>query len=203
MTAKGYTATTVDEICEAAGVTKGTFFHYFSSKEEIAAAALESYCNASRETLRSAPFFRDADPLRRFSGFIDFVAGSTSDPVAQGCLAGIFAQELSETHPKLRRLCVGAFAQLRSEILELLSAIKAVHAPDAPHDPAELADHFLAVFEGAFVMARAHRSTAPLAASLRHYEQYVRSLFTLGAATRRRTVARQAPRRRATTSRRA
>lgn len=177
MTKKGYAATTVDQICAEAGVTKGTFFHYFSSKEDIAAAALEAYCNATKATVRGAPFFRDTDPLRRFEGFLDFITRSTSDPVTQGCLAGMFAQELSDTHPELRRLCLGAFAQLRSEVLELLSAIKAVHAPRSPHDPSDLADHFLAVFEGAFVMSKAHRDTAPLTSSLRHYQQYVRSLF--------------------------
>jgi TetR/AcrR family transcriptional repressor of nem operon len=191
MTAKGYTATSVDEICASAGVTKGTFFHYFASKEEVAGAALEAYCAAQKATIRNAPFFKTGDAFQRFSGFIDFVAVSVSDPVAQGCLAGMFAQELSETHPELRRLCIGAFAQMRSEILELLSGIKAVHAPDSPHDPADLADHFLAVFEGAFVLAKAHRSTAPLAASLRHYEQYIRSLFAPPAPVRHGAPARR------------
>ncbi|HYE88783.1 MAG TPA: TetR/AcrR family transcriptional regulator, partial [Vicinamibacterales bacterium] len=201
MSAKGYTATTVDDICDAAGVTKGTFFHYFASKEEIAGAALQSYCEAQKATIRNAPFFKNGNPLERFSGFINFVTASTSDPVAQGCLAGVFAQELSDTHPELRRLCVGAFAQLRSEILELLSAIKAVHAPSSPHDPADLADHFLAVFEGAMVVARAHGDNAPLAASLRHYEQYIRTLFATPPAHVPRAAARTARKRPAATSR--
>jgi TetR/AcrR family transcriptional regulator, transcriptional repressor for nem operon len=200
MTAKGYAATSVDQICETAGVTKGTFFHYFPSKEAIAGAALESYCSSQRTTMRQAGFFTDSDPLRRFEGFIDFVAESTTDPVKHGCLAGMFAQELSDTHPELRQLCVGAFAQLRSQVLELLAAVKAVHAPMSAEDPADLADHFLAVFEGAFVLAKAHRDTGPLAASLRHYKQYVRSLFAPGAAPSKRRVA---TRRAATTRRRA
>lgn len=192
MTARGYVATTVDQICEAAGVTKGTFFHYFSSKEEVGAAALEAYCNHARTALQQAAFFSDPDPLRRFEGFIDYIIDTTTDPVKQGCLAGMFAQELSDTHPELRQLCVGAFAQLRAQILELLTAVKAVHAPRSREQPSDLADHFLAVFEGAFVLAKAHRTTAPLAASLRHYRQYVRGLFQPAApAARRRPVRRK------------
>lgn len=194
MTARGYVATTIDLICEAAGVTKGTFFHYFASKEEVAAAALESYCKQARAALQQAPFFSDPDPLRRFEGFIDFVIASTTDPVKHGCLAGMFAQELSDTHPELRLLCVGAFAQLREQVLELLTAVKAVHAPRSPEQPSDLADHFLAVFEGAFVLAKAHQTASPMAASLRHYSQYVRAVFaSQSASTPPRSARRSAP----------
>ena len=43
MMAQGYTATTVDEIVAAAGVAKGSFYHAFKSKEELALAALDDY----------------------------------------------------------------------------------------------------------------------------------------------------------------
>ena len=83
MTARGYVATTVDLICETAGVTKGTFFHYFGSKEEVAAAALEDYCKQARATIHQAPFFSNPDPSRRFDGFIDFVP-NTDKPSLYG-----------------------------------------------------------------------------------------------------------------------
>ncbi len=40
---RGYTDTSVDDLCRAAGVTKGTFFHYFSSKEALALAAIQHW----------------------------------------------------------------------------------------------------------------------------------------------------------------
>src|SRR3546814_5742043 len=46
---KGYAATSVDEICVAAGVTKGAFFHHFVSKEALAVAAAEGWTERSEE----------------------------------------------------------------------------------------------------------------------------------------------------------
>ena len=43
MLAKGFPATTVDEICEAAGFTKGSFFHYFESKEHLGKEVLDRF----------------------------------------------------------------------------------------------------------------------------------------------------------------
>jgi len=40
MRRRGFNATTVDDICAAAGVTKGAFFHYFKSKDDLATAAV-------------------------------------------------------------------------------------------------------------------------------------------------------------------
>ena len=68
MREKGYNATTVDDICHAAGVTKGAYFHYFDSKEDIAKAALQEFSQGRSEELVNAPFRKLADPLDRIYG---------------------------------------------------------------------------------------------------------------------------------------
>jgi TetR/AcrR family transcriptional regulator, transcriptional repressor for nem operon len=195
MTAKGYVATTVDQICEAAGVTKGTFFHYFASKEEIAGAALEGVYKPHMAAARTSPFFSKRDPLRRLDGFIEFIVATVRDPVKQSCLAGMFAQELSDTHPELRQLCLIAFGDLRQIVEEILIAVKAAYAPRSRIDVGDLAQHFVAVFQGGLIVAKANRDTAPLATSLRHYGRYIRSLFSpaTAASPPRRTPARRRP----------
>src|SRR6201994_197443 len=92
---RGYNGTTVEDICKAAGVTKGGFFHYFESKDDLADTALATFDEARTELYREAPFRKLADPLERISGRLDFERALILDMgKTKGCLAGMLAQEL-------------------------------------------------------------------------------------------------------------
>src|SRR5215475_9187010 len=69
---QGYSATTVDDICGAAGVTKGAFFHHFKSKEDLGVAAAAHFSEMADRIFGAAPFRELADPLDRVLGYIDF-----------------------------------------------------------------------------------------------------------------------------------
>src|SRR6476660_3578054 len=70
--AKGYTATTVVDLCAAAGVTKGAFFHHFQSKEDLAVAAADHWSTITSALFTDAPYQQLKDPLARLLGYIDF-----------------------------------------------------------------------------------------------------------------------------------
>src|SRR6516165_9501060 len=70
--AQGYAGTTVDDICGAAGLTKGAFFHHFESKEELAVAAAAHFSQMAERLFGAAPYRELADPLDRVLGYIDF-----------------------------------------------------------------------------------------------------------------------------------
>src|SRR5262247_4946350 len=68
--AKGYAATTVDDLCAASHVTKGAFFHHFKSKVDLAVAAAEHWSKVTGELFERAPYHDHADPLERVLGYL-------------------------------------------------------------------------------------------------------------------------------------
>src|SRR5688572_23314652 len=69
---KGYAATTVDELCAEAGVTKGAFFHHFKSKEDLGVSAAQYWSSVTNSLFESAPYHQHSDPLERVLGYVDF-----------------------------------------------------------------------------------------------------------------------------------
>ena len=181
MLAQGYAATTVDDICGAARLTKGSFFHYFASKEALGRELLERFCRTAQRRMREAPCCGQADPLRRVLGHIDFAMEQMGRQQRAGqvcgCLLGTFAQELSDTHPGIRAVCAEAFSQWAGAFKKDVDAAKARYAPRATWETKGLAEHFVAVIEGALLMAKAQQDPKVLERSLRHFRRYVESLF--------------------------
>jgi TetR/AcrR family transcriptional repressor of nem operon len=70
--AKGYLATTVDDMCHKAGVTKGSFFYPFKSKDELALAAASYWGTMTGPLFAAAPYRKLQDPLERRLGYLDF-----------------------------------------------------------------------------------------------------------------------------------
>ncbi|MEZ5800436.1 MAG: TetR/AcrR family transcriptional regulator [Nitratireductor sp.] len=103
---KGYSATSVDDLCRAAGVTKGAFFHHFASKEALGAAAADHWSQVTSGMFASAPYHQHDDALTRLLAYIDFrrmlIAGEVC---AFTCVAGTMVQETYDQHPAIREAC--------------------------------------------------------------------------------------------------
>lgn len=177
MRAKGYSATAVDELCAAAGVTKGAFFHHFDSKEALAVAAAGFWSESTGALFASAPYHRHDDPLDRVLGYIDFRAELLSGPVeAFTCLVGTMVQEAFGSSPAIRAACrasiSGHAGTLESDIEAALAryGVTGVSA-------GSLALHTQAVLQGAFILAKAHGGPDVAAESVRHLRRYFELLF--------------------------
>jgi TetR/AcrR family transcriptional repressor of nem operon len=104
--AKGYSATTIDDICLAAGLTKGSFFHHFKSKEELALAAAGHFAAMADGLFAQAPYRALHDPLDRLLGYVDFRKAILQGSLPEfTCLLGTMVQETFESHPAIRDAC--------------------------------------------------------------------------------------------------
>jgi TetR/AcrR family transcriptional repressor of nem operon len=175
---KGYEATSVDDVCESAGLTKGSFFHHFGSKEELAVAAAQRFGDKAKELFSEAPYRANADPLERLLGYVEFRRAILKGELPEfTCLLGTMVQETYATHPSIRKACErqisGHAATLEADIAEA----KKRHAPRARWSPASLALFTQAVIQGAFVLAKAKRGAQVADDCLAHLERYLELLF--------------------------
>ena len=178
MLAKGFVATTVDEVCKAAGVTKGSFFHYFKSKEALAQAALDRFFYSQLEQAGRSITVRSDDPLVRVYGLVDGAIMMAKGPAGKkGCLLGQFAQELSDTHPELRQQCAQRFSEWTALLSAELEAAKTKHRPRAQIDSRSLAEHFIAVIQGALILSKAKQDFNLMETHLGHFKSYLQSIF--------------------------
>ena len=175
----GYAATGIDEICTTASVTKGVLFHHFGTKEGLALAVLGEWVDAGAKLYDNAPFLDAKRAYDRALGYIDY----TIDLVRQapiGCLIGTMAIETSQTNPQLCTRCAKAFQDWGAVLAVLLENAQREAAAPADFDAASVARHFIAVFEGAQLLAKTNQDKEVTVEHLLHFRSYLVQLLGTG-----------------------
>jgi TetR/AcrR family transcriptional regulator, transcriptional repressor for nem operon len=165
----GFNATGLNEILQAADVPKGSFYHFFRSKEEFAAAALERY--AAQRAEHSAAVLSDATisprmRLKRY--FADLVKIAGQDGPVPGCMLGRFSLEIAADSPQLRKRISASFARWQHAIAAVLEQAVAQRQLPADTNAEALAGFLLNSWEGALLRSQADKSNAPLEAFLEY-----------------------------------
>jgi TetR/AcrR family transcriptional repressor of nem operon len=176
--AKGYTATRVEDICEAAGLTKGSFFHHFKSKEELAIAAAERWSAVTGGLFAAAPYHDRAAALDRLLGYIalrrDLLRGALPE---FSCLAGTIVQEVYATQPTIRDACGASITGHADTLVADIEAAMREYVAAADWTAESLALYTQAVLQGAFILAKATQDTNVAADCVDHLRRYIELLF--------------------------
>ena len=176
--AKGYAATSVDDLCTAAGVTKGAFFHHFDSKEALAVAAADYWSELTGALFAEAPYHSHADPLDRVLGYIDFRKALLRGELPQfTCLVGTMVQETYDSSPAIRDACARSITGHVANLEADLGAAMAKYRIKSSCTAASLALYTQAVLQGAFIIAKANDNSKEAAACVDHLRRYVELLF--------------------------
>src|SRR5271166_1994656 len=176
--AKGYAATTIDDICNKAGVTKGSFFHHFKSKDELALAAASYWGTMTGGFFAAAAYHKLKDPLERLLGYVDFrrdiLQGDLPDYT---CLLGTLVQETYATHPEIRAACDKGMSTHIAIITRDVEAAKRLYAPESPWSAESVGYFIQSVLQGAFIFAKAKQGPEVVRESLAHLRRYLGLLF--------------------------
>ncbi|WP_068299894.1 TetR/AcrR family transcriptional regulator [Pararhodobacter sp. CCB-MM2] len=163
LTERGYSASGVDEILRHAGVPKGSFYHYFASKEAFGLALIDAYGAYFATLLDRSLGERSLPPLERLRAFTrQAEQGMARHNFRRGCLVGNLGQEMSALPESFRVRLIETLADWQTRTAACLSEAKNQGALPAGADPQALAAFFWTGWEGAILRAKLEADPTPL-----------------------------------------
>jgi TetR/AcrR family transcriptional regulator, transcriptional repressor for nem operon len=176
--ARGYTATRVEDVCATAGVTKGSFFHHFKSKEELALEAAAFWDERTSELFKAAPYHELPMARERLLAYVDMRKALLQGELPEfTCLMGTMTQEVYKTEPAILEACArGIEGHARTLEADIAEAMRD-GGLQADWSAASLALHTQAVIQGAFILAKAQDGAQVAVDSLNHLRRYLELLF--------------------------
>lgn len=176
---KGFSATSVEELCVAAGVTKGAFFHHFPSKEVLAVVAAAAWTDRAEEHVFTIPAWtKIADPLERYLGHIDFRLAMLDGPIEDfTCFVGTMVQESYATSDPIRMACDASLAAYAERLAQDIQPAIDQYGVRDEVTALSLAYFTQSTLQGAFIMAKAQNDPSIARDTVTHLKRYVLMLF--------------------------
>lgn len=163
LTEKGFSATGLDEILRRTGVPKGSFYHYFDSKESFGVEVIDRYAAYFARKLDRFLTDESRSPLQRIEAFIaDAMEGMARYEYRRGCLVGNLGQEMGALPEAFRDRLGNVFADWQARMEACLSAAKDAGQLCPEADCCRLAAVFWIGWEGAVLRAKLERNPQAL-----------------------------------------
>jgi TetR/AcrR family transcriptional repressor of nem operon len=160
---QGYNATGIEAVLKRAGVPKGSFYHYFGSKEEFGLAVIEAF--AGRFLSRLEVFLADpaTTPLDRLRTFLERgLERLTEHQCTVGCLIGDLGQELAASNERLRGRLDEILLSWRERFAACIREAQQAGELPPSYDPGVIAGFILSGWEGAVLSAKVMKSPQPV-----------------------------------------
>lgn len=180
--AKGFAATSIDELIAAAGLTKSGFFYHFKDKNELAKAMMQRYLERD-EALLADVFGRAdelaEDPLHGFLVGLKLLAEVMENLPANypGCLAAAFCYQDQLFDREIRRMNADGFLAWRRHFRERLERVAEKYPPRQPVDLDGMADMVLSLVEGGLILGRSLKDQTILPRHILMFRDLVRVTF--------------------------
>ncbi|WP_457105202.1 acrylate utilization transcriptional regulator AcuR [Methylobacterium sp. P5_C11] len=160
---KGYSATGLEEVLRSAGVPKGSFYHYFASKDVFGAELVDAYANYFARKLDRWLLDERTAPLQRLRNFVaDARVGMARYEFRRGCVVGNLGQEMSALPESFRDRLHGVLLDWQTRTERCLRDAQAAGEIAADADCTALAAFFWIGWEGAVLRAKLERNPEPL-----------------------------------------
>jgi TetR/AcrR family transcriptional repressor of nem operon len=158
--AKGFNGCSIQDITDAAGVPKGSFFNHFESKEALAIDALGRYLQNNRPDLL---LDKTVPPLQRLKNHISYMADKIErSDFQRGCMLGNLANEMADAHPQMREKLQIAFDLWSETVESILREAQAAGDIDPRHDPGQLARFLVNAWEGVVMRLKITKDRGPI-----------------------------------------
>lgn len=157
---RSYQAVGVEELCQAADVRKGSFYHYFSSKADLAKAVIDLHAEVFARRLSGAPAVTPAQKLHAIPDAIGAIQSALEAQFgrAVGCPFGNFAAELSTTDDELRQHLAVKLGAMEHHLATACHEAAIAGALREGADPDQLAHALLAQYQGFILLAKVNDS---------------------------------------------
>ena len=170
LTEKGFSSTGLDEILKRVNVPKGSFYHYFKSKDEFGSALIAHYDAFFEHKLDRYLLDESLAPLQRIQAFIDdAVAGMARFDYKRGCLIGNLGQEMGSLPEVFRAQIRQVFLNWQQKLQHCLLQARNANQISADSDCQYLSEVFWSGWEGAVLRAKLEQDAAPLRAFSEFY----------------------------------
>ncbi|MEM9150485.1 MAG: TetR/AcrR family transcriptional regulator [Cyanobacteria bacterium P01_F01_bin.3] len=158
---QGLTATGLSELFKVSGASPGSFYNYFSSKNELGHALIDYEWEQLQKAVLEPAASKAEDPIEQILWILDRLeAKQLQDPKCGGCLLGNLVVDLVERDPSFREHLMEVFEQWEGVIAQILHQAKPQLKPDISINT--LAAQLITAIEGAMLMGKLHQNSTKL-----------------------------------------